>query len=179
MKVSDCFYFGYVSKTIGNNGELALKLDVDSPISYIDIEAFFLQTTPNQEQLIPFFIESTQLLNNGQLRCAIEGINNAQESKILVGKSIFLPLNLLPELNDDQFYFHEIIGFTVIDEKKGDIGLVDKVIEYPHSNLLSIVVNEKEVLIPINDETIVKVNKKERALKVNSPEGLIELYLED
>ncbi len=179
MKVSDCFYFGYVSKTIGNNGELALKLDVDSPILYENIAAFFLQAAPKQEQLIPFFVESSQLLNNGQLRCSIEGIANAQEAKTLVGKSIFLPLNLLPKLNEDQFYFHEIIGFKVIDENKGEIGLIDKVLEYPHSSLLSIVVNEKEVLIPINDETIVKVNKKEKTLKVKTPEGLIELYLED
>lgn len=178
MKVSNCFYFGYVSKIIGNKGELALKLDVDSPTLYQNLEAFFIQNSPKEEQLIPFFIEKSQILNNGLFRCSIEGISNNLEAKELVGKSVFLPIELLPELGEGQFYFHDIIGYEVIDSVKGTLGKVDQVLEYPKSPLLSIVVGAKEVLIPINDNTIKSVNKKDKILNVEAPEGLIDLYLE-
>lgn len=177
MKVEDCFYLGYISKTIGTKGELAFKLDVDSPSSYTALSSVLVQIHAKDSQLVPYFLEESRLLNDGSLRCSIEGIKSQGEAKNMVGKSIFLPLNLLPALNEDQFYFHEIIGFEVIDQSKGVIGKVVKVFEYSTSNLLSVEFDGKEILIPISDETIVKVDKKEKTLHVACPEGLIDLYL--
>lgn len=178
MKVENCFYLGYISKTIGTKGELALKLDVDSPSSYQNIQGLFLQITPKDQQLVPFFIDRSSLQENGNLRLAIEGISDQTSAKNLVGKSVYLPIDLLPKLKDDQFYFHEIIGFTIIDTKLGELGKVDKVLEFSSSNVLSLTVKEKEVLIPISDETISKVDKPNHCITVNCPDGLVELYLE-
>jgi len=178
MKVENCFYLGYISKTIGTKGELALKLDVDSPSSYTQLQALFLQIHPKDQQLVPYFIVKSQLLENGSLRFAVEGVNDQASAKNLVGKSVFLPLELLPKLKEDQFYFHEIVGFEVTDTNKGKLGKVAKVLEYSTSNVLSIPVGEKEILIPISDDTIEKVDKSQKTLLVNCPEGLIDLYLE-
>jgi 16S rRNA processing protein RimM len=177
MKVEDCFYLGYISKTIGTKGELAFKLDVDSPSSYTSLSSVLVQIHAQDSQLVPYFLKESRLINDGTLRCSIEGIKDQGEAKNMVGKSLFLPLNLLPPLKEDQFYFHEIIGFEVIDQNKGAIGKVVKVLEYSTSNLLAVEFETKEILIPISDETIVKVDKKGKKLHVNCPEGLIDLYL--
>ena len=178
MKIDDCFYLGYISKTIGTKGELAFKMDVDSPSSYEQIDGVFIQITPKDKQLVPYFLEKTQLQNNDLLRCKIEGIDNQSDAKNLVGKSLYLPIEVLPKLKEDQFYFHEIIGFKIIDSTKGELGKIEKVLEYSTSNLFSIPVGEKEILIPISDETISKVDKVNKTIYVNCPEGLIDLYLE-
>lgn len=179
MKVDDCFYLGYISKTIGTKGELAFKLDVDSPSSYQGIQAVFLQISPKDQQLVPYFLSHAILQNNNLLRCKFEGIDDQAIAKPLIGKSLYLLLDHLPELKDDQFYFHEVIGFTVIDIEKGQLGTVDRVIEYSTSNLFSVLVGDKEVLIPISDETIQKVDKVNRKITVQCPNGLIDLYLEE
>lgn len=178
MKVDDCFYLGYISKAIGNKGELAFKLDVDSPSSYEGLDAVFIQMQRQDKQLVPFFIEASKIQNNQLLRCKIEGIDNQADAKSLIGKSLFLPIEALPKLEGNQFYFHEIIGFEVIDQERGSIGKVDKVLEFSTSNLLSIPHANTEILIPINDETIVEVNRDQKTLKVKTTEGLIDLYLE-
>ncbi|MAC95669.1 MAG: 16S rRNA processing protein RimM [Flavobacteriales bacterium] len=178
MKVDDCFYLGYISKAIGNKGELAFKLDVDSPSSYEGLDAVFIQMQRQDKQLVPFFIEESKIQNNQLLRCKIEGVDNQADAKSLIGKSLFLPIEALPKLEGNQFYFHEIIGFEVIDQERGSIGKVDKVLEFSTSNLLSIPHANTEILIPINDETIVEVNRDQRTLKVKTTEGLIDLYLE-
>lgn len=178
MKVDDCFYLGYISKAIGNKGELAFKLDVDSPSSYEGLDAVFIQMQKQDKQLVPFFIEESKIQNNQLLRCKIEGVDNQADAKSLIGKSLFLPIEALPKLEGNQFYFHEIIGFEVIDQERGSIGKVDKVLEFSTSNLLSIPHANTEILIPINDETIVEVNRDQRTLKVKTTEGLIDLYLE-
>jgi len=95
-----------------------------------------------------------------------------------VGTSLYLLEENLPPLKEDQFYFHDVIGFTVIDQERGELGLVGKVLEYSTSNLFSIPVGDKEILIPISDETITKVDKKAKEIHVVCPDGLIDLYLE-
>ena len=87
-------------------------------------------------------------------------------------------LENLPKLKESQFYFHEIIGYKVFDAIKGEIGKVDKVLEYSTSNLFSILVKDKEILIPISDEIVGKVDKINKTIQVTCPEGLIDLYLE-
>lgn len=153
-------------------------MDVDSPSTYQGIDAVLIQIMPQDQSLVPYFVNSSKLQGSNTLRCKLEGINDPAEAKSLVGKSIFLPQELLPKLKGNQFYFHEIIGFEVIDEEKGKLGKVEKVLEYPLSNLLSIPVGEKEILIPINDDTILKLDRDAKQLFVRAPEGLIDMYLD-
>lgn len=178
MKVDECFYLGYIAKAIGTKGELAFKLDVDSPFSYTQMPTIWVQLHPKDDELVPFFPEQIQLINNGNLRTKLEGVKLQEDAKNLVGKSLFLPLSELPELKGNQFYFHEIIGFEVEDIHKGKIGVVDKVLEYSTSNLLSISFEDKEILIPISDDTIVELDRTNKLLQVEATEGLIDLYLE-
>ncbi|MAY82929.1 MAG: 16S rRNA processing protein RimM [Flavobacteriales bacterium] len=177
MKIEQSYYLGYISKIIGHKGELAFKLDVDSPSDYQGLDAVLIQMMPKDNSLIPFFISSAQIQSANILRVKMEGVDDASEAKKLVGKSIFLPLERLPKLSGNQFYFHEIIGYDVEDEVKGMIGKVDRVLEYPQSNLLSVLVNEREVLIPILDATILGLDREKEIIKVKAPEGLIDLYL--
>lgn len=178
MKIDDCFYLGYISKTIGTKGELAFKLDVDSPSSYHGLDAVFVQISPKDTQLVPYFLDKAEIQNNDLLRCKFEGVNDQSTAKSLVGKSLYLLEENLPPLKENQFYFHEIIGYKIIDQEKGELGKIEKVLEYSTSNLFSIPVGDKEILIPISDETIIKVDKKAEEIHVVCPEGLIDLYLE-
>lgn len=178
MNIDNCFYLGFAQKVIGHRGELAFKLDVDSPSSYVEIPSVLIQVQEKDKTLVPFFIESASLQNNGNLRCKIEGINDQAAAKSLIGKSLFLPLEVLPKLSGNKFYFHEVTGFTVFDKEKGELGRIDKVLEYPKSNLLSILQGEIEILIPISDDTIISVDREKKELYVSAPEGLIDLYLE-
>ena len=178
MKIDDCFYLGYISKTIGTKGELAFKLDVDSPSSYHGLDAVFVQISPKDTQLVPYFLDKAEIQNNDLLRCKFEGVVDQGSAKSLVGKSLYLLEENLPPLKENQFYFHEVIGFKIIDKEKGELGLIEKILEYSTSNLFSIPVGDKEILIPISDETISKVDKVAKEIHVICPDGLIDLYLE-
>ena len=129
--------------------------------------------------LIPFFISTTQLLNNGTLKIKIDDINTVDQAKALVGKELFLPLNTLPPLTGNKFYYHEVIGFKVVDATKGDIGEIFNVLELPQQAVLEIKnPQEKEILIPITDQIIKNVNRAEKTIEIDAPEGLIDIYLE-
>jgi len=94
-----------------------------------------------------------------------------------MGKGVFLPNELLPELDDDDFYYKEIIGFTLVDELKGEVGQISDVLEYPTQAVIQVMKDGKEILIPIHDDIIRKVNKKAKILDIKAPDGLIDMYL--
>ena len=89
----------------------------------------------------------------------------------------YLPLDLLPKLEGTKFYYHEVIGFTMEDVKHGPVGLITGINDRTAQALFEIDRNGTEILIPMNDELITKVDKPNKIITVNTPEGLIDLYL--
>lgn len=173
MKKEDCFYFGKVVKTHGIKGEISIRIDADEPTAYLDLEYMLIEIT---NKLVPFFIQSLKVLGN-KAYVALDTVTTIELASSFAGKDIYLPLELLPKLNDDQFYFHEIDGYKIIDETDGLIGVLAKVLEYPNQSLFQVFKEEKEILIPIQDEIIKRVDKKNKTIFIKAPEGLIDLYL--
>ncbi len=178
MNIEECYYLGYTSKVHGKQGEIIIKLDVDNPEEYNGLESVLIQLNKKDKLLVPFFITQAQTLNNGTLRIKIEDVDSVDEAKSLVGKETYLPLAALPKLTGNQFYYHEITGFTVIDTNLGELGIIKQVLDYPTQAIFEIVnANGKEILVPITDDIIQKVDRDNKVVTVTTPEGLVDLYL--
>ena len=54
----------------------------------------------------------------------LQDVKKMEQAVTFVGKAVFLPNELMPKLDDDEFYYKEIIGFKLIDAVKGDIIVV-------------------------------------------------------
>lgn len=173
MTKNDCFFFGKVTKTHGLKGEITIKLDVVNPSDFKDLRYVLVEQGAN---LIPYFIES-QKLNGDKMIVRFQDVNTMEQAVVFMGKGVFLPNELLPELDDDDFYYKEIIGFTLVDEQNGEVGQISDVLEYPTQAVIQVMKDGKEILIPIHDDIIRKVNKKAKILDINAPEGLIDMYL--
>ena len=178
MQKDDCFYLGKVVRPYGYKGNLAILLDVDSPEDYKELESVFLATTGSQE-LIPFFIDQIQILHKGQARIKFDSVNTEEEAKRLSKSELYLPLDFLPELTGTKFYYHEIIGFDVIDSEKGNIGTVTSIMEASQELLEIKHPTNKEILIPITDAILKSIDRKNKTISISAPKGLIEMYLED
>ena len=85
---------------------------------------------------------------------------------------------MLTKLSGKQFYYHEIVGFTVVDTEKGELGPITEVLEYPTQAILQVMKDKKEVLIPILEQVIQNVDRDKKVLTITSPEGLIDMYLQ-
>lgn len=174
MKKEDCYYLGRVAKTHGLKGEVTLKLDVDNSSDYAELSHFFLEIN---KVLTPFFVEHVKI-NGDKLFVKIKDIDTIELAQNLVGREAFLPMEMLPKLSGKQFYFHEIVGFTVIDAEKGELGSIKEVLEYPTQAILQVMKGNKEILIPILDHVIQQVNRDKKILQITAPEGLIDMYLQ-
>jgi len=175
MKKEDCFYLGKIVKKYSFKGELLAKLDTDEPDLYDNLDAIFINLRGN---LIPFFVQSSQLHKSELLRLKFEDVDTEADADALMKTDLYLPLDLLPKLEGNKFYFHEVIGFTVNDENFGEVGTLKSINDSTAQSLFEIDRDGIEILIPMNDEFMVKVDRKNKTILLNTPEGLIDLYLE-
>ena len=174
MQKEDCFYLGKIVKKYSFKGEVLAKLDTDEPDIYEHLDAIFLDLRNN---LVPFFVEKSQLHKSELLRIKFEDVETEADADAIMKSDLYLPLNLLPKLEGDKFYFHEVIGFTIKDKNFGDVGVIKSINDSTAQSLFEIDRNGVEILIPMNDDFIVKVDKKNKTILVDTPDGLIDLYL--
>ena len=175
MTKEECFYLGKIVSKFSFRGEVLAKLDTDEPELYIEMESVFVDFNKN---LVPFFLERAQLHKSTLVRIKFEDVDNEPDAEDLIGAELYLPLSDLPKLDDDKFYFHDILGFEVIDANFGSVGTIIKLNDQTSQILLIIDSKGKEVIIPLNDDFVEKIDKENKKFHIEAPEGLIEMYLE-
>ena len=174
MTHSECYNLGRVTKPWGTKGQMVIFLDVDEPLDYEGLDSAFVDI---KGTLVPHFFHIDSL-NGNKAVVTFEEISPAQAAA-LAGHDLYLPLSMLPKLTGNRFYFHEVVGFSVIDSEKGDIGTLRQVIDYPAQPLFQIFKNNTEILVPAIDPVIQRVDRDNKTLYITAPNGLIDLYLGD
>jgi 16S rRNA processing protein RimM len=173
VKKEDYFLLGHISRLHGTKGEVVFHLDVDSPKEYSQMESVFIELN---EVLVPFFIESIQIRDQKAI-VKLEDIESTEQAGELTGTQLFLPLENLPPLEGAKFYFHEIIGFTVMDKNYGEIGVIMEILDLPGQPVARVEYQNRELLMPVTDPFILNVDRQSKTFMVDLPDGLVELYL--
>ena len=174
MRKEDCFYLGKIAKKFSFKGEVLIYLDTDEPELYENLESVFVE---RNKHLVPFFIENGSLHKNDFLRVLFEDINTEADADALIGSDIYLPLNMLPKLSGNKFYFHEVIGFEIEDKRLGFVGEIQSINDTTAQPLFEVLKDGAEILIPMIDHFLVKVDRENKKIIMDLPEGLIEMYL--
>lgn len=176
MNKDQCFQIGRIAKVHGLRGEVNVVLDVDYPEDYEGLEHLFIE---QKGRLVPFFLEHFVIQPGGKALAKFEELETIESVESLVGSEAYLPLTELPQLEEGQYYFHELVGFEVIDETLGLIGPIQIIYDLETQDLLGVIHQGKEVLIPIQDGIFTKVDKAAKKVFCQLPDGLLDIYLED
>lgn len=172
MRKEDCFHLGHISRKHGLRGEVIAVFDTDQPQRYQNLESVFVET---HGELVPFFIVEMATNSKGHFILAFEDIGPAEADK-LIDRELWLPLEFLPSLSGKAFYYHEIIGFKMIDRQAGEIGVCRQVIDSSAQPLFLIMDGTTEILVPAVDDFIESIDREKEEIHLSCPEGLIELY---
>lgn len=176
MRKEDCFYLGHISRKHGLKGELIAYFDTDQTENYTNLESVLLLI---QDELVPFFIDESAQNSKGHFILKFEDVNSLQEAEALIGRELYLPLSILPKLSGKAFYFHEVIGFKVMDAEFGEVGNCKAIQDHTAQPIFIIERNNSEILIPAVDEFIENIDRENSQIHLNCPPGLIELYINE
>ena len=164
---------GKIAATFGVKGELILTHHLGEDASLEGVSALFIEESLGK--FIPYFIVSVKTRNEDEMLVALEGFETPEKSKMLVKKKVWLREADVKKSASTSAPI-SLLGFSMYEKKKL-LGKVIEVIEQPTQLLLSIEINEKEVLVPINETTLEKIDHKNQKIYVLLPEGLLDIYL--
>ena len=174
MRKEDCFCLGKIAKKFSFKGEVLIYLDTDEPELYENMESVFVEFNNN---LVPFFIENSSFHKNDFLRVKFEDVDDEAEADSIMGCEIYLPINMLPKLEGNKFYFHEVIGFEIEDKRVGVFGKIVSINDSTSQPLFEVINGNVEILIPMIDQFLVKIDRENKKVIMDLPEGLVEMYL--
>jgi len=171
--VEEYFKIGKFVAAFGINGQLILQHELGKKTSLKGLQAIFIEE--KKKSFLPWFIESVKIKSENEVYLALEGIKNREAALKITQKEVWLP-----EADFKKFAAKSapasLLGYLV-SEVENELGPILEVIEQPHQLLCRLEINNKEVLIPLNENTLQKIDHKKRQVIVTLPDGLLEIYL--
>lgn len=174
MKTNDCYYLGYIAKTIGVEGLLLAILEVDDPLEYRNMESVFVQI---EGKLVPFFIEEIGFrAKKGETVIRFEDINSIDEARHLCKKELFLPAETGADPDGAVHLHRKLKGYKAFDSNNNLIGTIIEVYDFPGNPVMSITRDNKEVMVPLAEDLVDKIDHEKGIVFLVPPDGLLDMY---
>jgi len=167
------FKLGKFIAVHGLKGELLLKHELHKKTSLKGLKTIFVEQSKNS--FLPWFIASTKIKNDEEVYLKLDDVDTREAAARFARKEVWI--------TDTDFKKHaaksspaNLLGYTIITGDKS-LGEIVEVIEQPHQMLCRIEIKQKEALIPLNEDTLIKIDHAQKEVKVKLPEGLLDIYL--
>ncbi|MFZ9661052.1 MAG: ribosome maturation factor RimM [Chitinophagaceae bacterium] len=165
---------GKIAATHGISGEMIIIHNLGKKTDFKDIKAFFIEDLPGS--FLPYFPTQIKAKTDAEVLVIMEGIQTKEKARTLLQKQIWI--------TEEDFSKYAsasapitLLGYMVLDGEES-LGEVLEVIEQPHQILCRIQYKEHDdILIPLNEQSIQKIDRKHKKLFLELPSGLIESQL--
>lgn len=168
---------GYIAKPHKLNGAIKLVLkefiykNDNKPPSYLLIEA--------NNVILPFFIEKLEATNNNELIIKFEDICDKEKASRLKNATVFLKecetshqcFKKMKSVEKDL----NLVGYDLFNDANIFIAKIKEVFFIPNNTLAAIVSNNKEILLPLNNELIINLDRTKKTVTLKIPDGLLNL----
>ena len=167
IKNEEVYKIGRLGKSHGIKGEISLQFD-DDVFDRVDADYLVLEI---DGILVPFFMEEYRFRSDSLALVKFCDIDTQERASELTGCDVYFPRDLADE--DDTPTLAYLVGFDVVEasnnKKVGTIASIDD----STANILFEL--EDGRLVPATDDLITDINTKDRTIKMEIPEGLLEL----
>jgi 16S rRNA processing protein RimM len=174
MKEDDFVEVAYITKTHGLKGEVQVAFSYDEP-EKLKLKSVFIDFNG---KMVPHFVSAYKISQKQLAYFLFEDINHIDKAQDLVKKKVFLFKKLIPKKKKEEFTYNDLEGFMAIDATAGELGVITEVRAYPQQFLATVNFKQKEVLFPLSEDLIEDIDIDNKLLKINLPEGLLDVYLE-
>ncbi len=157
----------------GLTGELLLKHELGKKSSLKGLQTIFIEE--KKTSFIPWFIETTKIKSETEVYIKFEGVDSREAAMKLSSKAAWIPEVEFKKMAAKSAPAN-LLGYAILD-KENNLGPILELIEQPHQLLCRLEIDKKEVLIPLNESTLRKIDHRGKKVMVELPEGLLAIYL--
>ncbi len=161
-------HIGHVSRVHGYKGQVKIVLNPNTSIKKPKGLVLFVEFA---NKPVPFFFTSFQEQPD-QLVIHFEGIDSEEKASELIGRQVHAESKfVIVEVDDLQ----KLNGYAVIDQDDKPVGTVSEIVNY-NQYLVKVMIDGNEVLLPMNEETLLGIDDANKILHLHIPEGLLDFY---
>lgn len=165
-------YYGKITKAHGLAGEVKLLPFSRQPDALSTIKDIFIEITPGGD---PEKFKVTRCrLSRGSAIIKFEGIDSVDDAEKLKGRKAYIEESELPELEEDEYYWFELVGLDVYTDSGRYLGKVENLIDRALQSLLVVKNDDNEILIPFSDPIVKEIKLKESRIIISPPGGLLD-----
>ena len=169
----ECKKIGFIRKMHGVHGDLVLEFEPEFEWSVAEAERFLLEI---DGLLVPFFLKEDGLRFKSAKTVILSflWIETEKTARRLVGCPVFLFYDEIVDETEAPLV-SKFLHFILIDNKLGEIGTITAADDFSGNLVFSVQHKGEEILIPFNEDFLVSVDEKQKILKLNLPDGLIDV----
>jgi 16S rRNA processing protein RimM len=169
----DLIVVAHVVKTRGLRGEVVADLLTDFPDRFENLKSLIGISSSDDKRSLQ--IEELWFHRN-RLVVKFAGFDSIDQAKELVNYDLAVPADDRVKLPSDTFYEWELVGSRVVTIDGKEIGNVKEILRTGGVEVL-VVVDEtgRDRLVPIAADIVVEIDKDQKLIRIDPPEGLLEL----
>ena len=164
---------GKITKPHGIKGEVKAFPYSGIPENFSSYSVIFL-ICPQDHRVQEYEMRKSR--TQGRLAVLkLAGIESRTGAESLAGCEIWVNRQEMAELDDDEFYWDDLVGMEVATDQGIELGKVRNLLSTGAHDILVIVGNGREYMIPLLDDFVVEVDQETGKIVVDPPEGLLEI----
>ena len=155
-----------ILKSNGTDGGLLIGVR-DIEVGQIDLqEPVFIEFDGLP---VPFYFEAFTQRGNSRALVRLTGVHNLTDADELAGAVLYAEDDLYEDEEED------LTGWTVLDADGTKVGTVSAHEDIPGNPCIWVETGHGECLLPLREELVLDVDETEKTLRMEIPEGLLNL----
>ena len=172
MQKKDCFLFGTIFKLHGYKGDVNIYNENDIPFDFSTLDYFLVEF---DNELIPYFIERARTTKPNVVLVKFEDVNSEEETKKIYKRKVYLPENWLPKTGKNEISERQLIGYSVIDIKMGELGKISFINSKTAQTLIHVSKDGEEFCFPWHKQFVKNIDTKQGNMEVEIPKEFLNL----
>ena len=154
---------GVIAKPVGVRGQVKIRTYTESPESFLRFSNFYL------EDGTEIALKSPKITDENEITTFVNGYVDRTGVERLRLKDIFVRREDLEELSEGEYYFEDLAGLDVFNQKLEKIGKVNAALDYGAGTFLDIeyIPTNRIATLPFNKNSILDIDLKKNVLKID------------
>ena len=104
---------------------------------------------------------------------SFKGVTDYDQAEALIGAELLIPKTELPELDEDTYYWFELIGIEVYTAEDEYLGRIESIFPTRSNDVYVVKNKQKEILVPALDSVVIDIDLEHKRMRVDLPGGLV------
>jgi len=123
---------------------------------------------------IPFMVDEIKSFSDNLLILKLVEVNTEKEAEDIIFKNVFIDSKSYKPIEGKSFFYNELVSYSVYSKSK-KVGIIDSINSELPQPVFEVLIKSNKVMIPIHEDLIEKIDKKNKIIHIDIPEGLIEI----